>query len=131
MGLYTRRQLILLLILLAIAGAGWAVGAWRRAWPETAERLEQIDRERAAPAPRPQSAESRPALEPLALPLDVNRATAGELARLPGIGPGLAARIVETREARGPFASPDDLRRVPGLGRSRLARIRAAIAITP
>jgi len=48
--------------------------------------------------------------------VDVDRATAAELARLPRIGPALAARIVADREARGPFGSLDGLRRVPGVG---------------
>jgi competence protein ComEA len=60
-------------------------------------------------------------------PLDVNRASAEELARLLGVGRALAGRIVETREAAGPFASVDDLRRVPGLGRARVERLRAHV----
>src|SRR5215468_6526083 len=42
--LYTRPQLILLLIVVAAAGAGLAVGHWRAGHPELAERLEQLDR---------------------------------------------------------------------------------------
>lgn len=48
--------------------------------------------------------------------VDVDRALAAELTRLPRIGPGLAARIVEDREANGPFGSLEGLRRVPGVG---------------
>jgi competence ComEA-like helix-hairpin-helix protein len=48
--------------------------------------------------------------------VDVDRAPAGELTRLPRIGPGLAARIVADREANGPFGSLDGLARVPGVG---------------
>jgi competence ComEA-like helix-hairpin-helix protein len=51
---------------------------------------------------------------PLA-PIDPNSATAAELDRLPGIGPSLAARIVEERERR-PFTSVEDLTRVRGIG---------------
>jgi len=50
--------------------------------------------------------------------VDLDRAPAAELTRLPRIGPALAARIVADREARGPFGSLDGLRRVPGLGAS-------------
>ena len=60
-------------------------------------------------------------------PVDVNRASAEELARLPGIGRTLAARIIETRDAGGPFASVDDLRRVPGLGHGRVEQLRAHV----
>lgn len=48
--------------------------------------------------------------------VDVDRASAQELARLPRIGPALAARIVADRDARGPFGSLEGLRRVPGIG---------------
>lgn len=56
--------------------------------------------------------------------VDVNRAGAGELEALPGIGPVLAQRIVADREERGPFASVDDLQRVRGIGPSLLADLR-------
>jgi len=42
------------------------------------------------------------------LKLDLNRATAGELESLPGIGPATAARIVRSRNAR-PFAKVEEL----------------------
>jgi competence protein ComEA len=48
--------------------------------------------------------------------VDVDRASAAELDRLPRIGPALAARIVADREAHGPFGSLEGLRRVPGVG---------------
>ena len=48
--------------------------------------------------------------------IDVNTAGVAELERLPGVGPTLARRIVEYREAHGAFVSPEDLTRVPGIG---------------
>lgn len=48
--------------------------------------------------------------------LDLNRATASDLEELPGIGPVLAARIIDHREAHGPFAEIGDLRAVSGIG---------------
>jgi competence ComEA-like helix-hairpin-helix protein len=50
-------------------------------------------------------------------PIDPNTATAAELDRLPGVGPSLAARIVEERE-RAPFRTVGDLTRVRGIGPS-------------
>ncbi len=46
--------------------------------------------------------------------VDLNTADAATLETLPGIGPTLAERIVEFREANGPFASLDDLLDVAG-----------------
>src|SRR6266853_2765345 len=48
--------------------------------------------------------------------IDLDRATARELERLPGIGPGLAARILADRAERGPFGTPEALLRVRGIG---------------
>ncbi|MBI2467399.1 MAG: helix-hairpin-helix domain-containing protein, partial [Candidatus Rokubacteria bacterium] len=62
-------------------------------------------------------------------PLDLNRATAAELARLPGIGPRLAARILARRDALGGFRSPEDLARVPGVGHATAARVRALVRV--
>ena len=71
----------------------------------------------AAPAAAP---ERRPEPEPEP-PLwdhrvDLNAAGLDELQRLPGVGPVAARRIVEEREANGPFAPVEELVRVPGFG---------------
>jgi competence protein ComEA len=52
--------------------------------------------------------------------VDLNRATVEELASLDGIGPKLGARIVAAR----PFVTVEDLGKVRGIGRRRLARLR-------
>ena len=62
-------------------------------------------------------------------PIDVNTATAEQLDALPGIGPSLAAAIVQERERNGPFRSVDDLTRVPGIGDGRLARLRDLVTV--
>ena len=49
-------------------------------------------------------------------PVDVDRAEAAELERLPRIGPALAARIIVDRSQRGPFGSLRELQRVRGIG---------------
>jgi competence protein ComEA len=48
--------------------------------------------------------------------VNLNSATAEELAGLPRVGPVLAQRIVEYRQQHGRFASPEDLDAVPGVG---------------
>ena len=60
-------------------------------------------------------------------PLDVNHTSAPELARLPGIGTALAARIVQAR----PFAALDELARVRGLRPATLARVRPLLTALP
>jgi competence protein ComEA len=55
--------------------------------------------------------------------LDPNTAPPEELARLPGVGPALAARVVADRESSGPFRSVDELTRVAGIGPSTLERM--------
>ncbi len=57
-------------------------------------------------------------------PLDLNAASVEQIARLPGVGPGLARRIVEERDRRGRFESPEALRGVVGLGPKKLAALR-------
>lgn len=59
----------------------------------------------------------------------VNTADAVELERLPGIGPVLAQKIVEYREAHGPFTRPEDLLSVSGIGPSTLEAIRDLIQV--
>lgn len=67
----------------------------------------------------------------LGLPLDVNRASARELAFVPGIGAGLAAAVVADRERAGSFLSPEELLRIHGIGPKKLARARPFLFAAP
>lgn len=67
-----------------------------------------------AAARSPVTRDAPPAIAPLLI--DPNTADASMLRLLPGIGPGLAKRIIADREANGPFRSIDDLERVDGIG---------------
>lgn len=64
-------------------------------------------------------------------PLDLNSATLEELIGLPGIGPVLARRILEYREAHGGFQSVEELLEVRGIGPKRLAQIRERVRVGP
>ncbi|HEX6911297.1 MAG TPA: ComEA family DNA-binding protein [Longimicrobium sp.] len=63
--------------------------------------------------------------------VDVNAATADELAALPGIGPALARRIVGWRAEHGRFGSVDALADVPGIGPATVERLRPRVRATP
>lgn len=60
---------------------------------------------------------------------NINTATAEELDSLPGIGPSTAAAIVEDRERNGPFASPEDLMRVSGIGEGKFSKLKDQIRV--
>jgi competence ComEA-like helix-hairpin-helix protein len=137
MSSYSRRQVALMLVVVAVAGAGLAVDRWRRVNPEIAAYLETLDRT-APPATEPvatrrvvqrtrEPARARPPGDAHPTPVDLNLADVAELQRL--VGPALAARIVDARERDGPFGSVDDLRRVRGLRRATLERLRPRVAV--
>lgn len=52
--------------------------------------------------------------------INVNRASAPELERLPGIGPAIASAIVSYRDDHGAFSSAEELLEVPGIGPAKL-----------
>ena len=153
--LYSRPQLSLLLLLGVSLLAGFVVREWRAGFPDAAARLEAFDRDEpgAGPGPVPLAAPPRPSrpppaprptikaapseatarAEPVAdpRPLDLNAATAEQLARLPGVGPGLARRIVEERQRRGRFENAEGLRSVLGVGPRKLAALRELVTAAP
>ena len=61
--------------------------------------------------------------------ININSATAEELEQLPGIGPSTAQKIVSDRMANGSFKSPDDLKRVTGIGDKKFETISALICV--
>lgn len=76
----------------------------------------------------PPATSSREKLRPGDPPIDVNAASVDELQRIPKIGPVMAAKIVAAR-AEKPFASVEDLRRVPGIGVKTLDAIRPFVTV--
>jgi competence ComEA-like helix-hairpin-helix protein len=68
----------------------------------------------------------------LGLPIDLNRASAEDLAAVPGIGPALARRILAYRQAHGPFQKIDDLEeKVLGFGPKKGEKIKSYLIINP
>jgi competence protein ComEA len=62
-----------------------------------------------------------------AQPISLSTATVEQLDTLDGIGPTLAGRIVEYREAHGGFRSVDELRQVDGIGDKRFESLRKGV----
>ncbi len=61
--------------------------------------------------------------------VDLNTATAEQLARVPGIGVTLAARVVDVRERDGAYTTFDELLDVAGMTASRLERAQPYLRI--
>jgi competence ComEA-like helix-hairpin-helix protein len=123
------RRALFLLLVLGLAGQGVR---WWLARPGDAPGDVQL----LAALPPRSPIPHRDSILALARPLgpderiDVDRAGAEELARLPRVGLGLAKRIVADRAARGPFGGPGGLDRVPGVGTGLLAAIGPHLAFS-
>ena len=61
--------------------------------------------------------------------IDINRANAKELERLPGIGPATAKKIIEYRQSHGAFTKPEDLTNIRGISWSKLEKMKSLIVI--
>lgn len=61
--------------------------------------------------------------------VNINTAGAAELDTLPGIGPAIAERIIQHRQANGPFATIEDLKNVPGIGDKKFADLQHKITV--
>ena len=72
---------------------------------------------------------SKPAA-PAPVHVDINKATASDFSRLPGVGPGLARRIFAYRCKHGPFRRVEDLLAIRGIGPKKWRQIRPHLVIT-
>jgi competence protein ComEA len=62
-------------------------------------------------------------------PVNLNAATLDQLQELPGVGPVLAQRIIDYRQAHGGFASVADLRKVSGIGDARFNELKDRVTV--
>lgn len=118
------RRGVLVVVGLLLLGAGWDALRRPATAPPTGDGAAVTVADSGMETPRPAS----PA--PPAEVLDLNRARAEDLERLPGVGPVLARRIAAHREQYGPFRSVDELLAVRGIGERLLERLRPRLRVT-
>ncbi|MCP3101703.1 helix-hairpin-helix domain-containing protein [Myxococcus sp. K15C18031901] len=127
----TGRTGALAVVALAVMGVG-AVARWR--WPDPAPVLacppEQV-RFRPDGVATCGDGEVPVGAQALALGhrLDLNAATEKELALLPGVGPSLARRLVEARDAANGFSTWEQVDAVAGVGAAKLKTLQAATVL--
>jgi len=61
--------------------------------------------------------------------VNINTASATEIATLPGIGAKTAARIVEYRQKNGPFKKVEELMNVRGIGEKNFLKLKPQLAV--
>ena len=81
----------------------------------------QVSKNDANSVSRPQK-ERKPSKK-VNLPVHVNTASLDELCALNGVGPKLAEKILEVRNALGAFKNAEDLQKVPGIGKKKLEKL--------
>jgi competence ComEA-like helix-hairpin-helix protein len=113
----SERRAMLVLALLIAVGSGVRVFKYYHSdavpgyrWVRTVEESE------ATPPPSASAGKLEQGIDP-------STATEEDLELLPGIGPGIASRIVQFRSTHGPFKKASDLLSVAGVGEHTLARI--------
>jgi comEA protein len=84
----------------------------------------------ATPAIRAEQSPRETKVAAPASPVNINTALAGELEHLPGIGPAMAARIVEYRQKNGPFKKIEELMNVRGIGEKAFLTLKPQITIS-
>lgn len=86
------------------------------------------------PSPPDATTQAQPEAKPTKLPgktkavpelasVSLNAGELADLEKLPGVGPGIAQRIIDYRTEHGPFQSLDELRNVKGIAEKRFAKI--------
>lgn len=65
------------------------------------------------------------------LPININSASVAELESLSGVGPSIAQRIIDYRNANGPFSTVDELSNVQGISSRMVDDFRDQVTVGP
>ncbi len=128
--LFSVRDRIAIAVICAIILAGWGIRLYLRG--DRPDDLKVIRNAVEAPAPstvRSDSVATVRSDSSFTGEIDLNRAGAGELEKLPGIGPVKARAIVEYRIRNGLFSKPADIMKVSGIGPKTFARIAPLLTV--
>jgi len=110
----TSQERLVLIFLVAALAVGAAAKVLRGERAPAAPRPAEVEFDLAEPKPPLDAAALAAAFAPKKI--NVNVADVAELCKLPGVGACYAGRIVEYREAHGPFETPEDISAVDGIG---------------
>lgn len=80
--------------------------------------------QQAEPAAKAEARAAKPAMV-----VNVNTASATDLEQVPGIGPKVAARIVDYRAKKGPFKKLEELMNVQGIGEKSFLKLRSQLSV--
>jgi len=61
--------------------------------------------------------------------VSLNTATEAQLRQIKGIGPATAKKILEYRQANGPFCKPEDLMKVKGIGKGKFEKMKGQVTL--
>jgi len=79
----------------------------------------------------PVRAQQAPAGDARVAQVNLNVASAGEIEKLPGVGPAMAARIIEYRQKNGGFKKIEDLMNVKGIAEKTFLKLKPLVTVTP